>query len=147
MSFSTTSSPLLSNISTCFDQPDFEYLFIACRKRDTVVLFMMDSKIQDGTARSFLDAMINAGDNPNMKSINAVLDSFGNLDHVEQDKVMESPEVNLEHIIHLKSQEQALKVFSTGTLSQSGARKRIARKCLAGTLKDSGKIWRTSSME
>ena len=136
MSLSTTSSPLLSNNFTCFDQLDSKYLFIAYRKRDPVVLFMMDSKIQDGTARSFLDAMVNAGDNPNMKSINAVLDSFGKLDHEEQDKVMESPEVNLEHAIHPKSQERALIVISTGTLSQSGARKRIARKCLAGTLKD-----------
>ena len=67
---------------------------------------MMDSKI---TARSFLDAMTNAGDNPDMKSINAILNSFGSLDHEEQDKVMESLEVNPEHAIHSKSQEQTLK--------------------------------------
>ena len=54
-------------------------------------------KIHDGTAPSFLDALVNSGDNPTMDKINAILSSFSDLNHSEQDKVIESPKVNSKH--------------------------------------------------
>lgn len=106
----------------------------------------MGSKTHDGTALSFLDAMVNLGDNPDMESINATLNSFGHLNHKEQDEVMQSPKVSLEHAVQPRSGEQALSSISTGILSQSGALKRIARTCLEGTSKGLRKIWKTWSM-
>ena len=54
-------------------------------------------KIHDGTASSFLNALVNSGDNPTMGTINAILSSFGDLNDTEQDKVIESPKVNSKH--------------------------------------------------
>lgn len=75
------------------DHPYSEDLFDPYRVLEMIVSFKIASKIHDGTASSFLNAMANLGDNPNMKSTNAVLSSFGDLNHTEQDKVMESPKV------------------------------------------------------
>ena len=54
-------------------------------------------RIHNGTASSFLDALVNSGDNPTMDTINAILSSFSDLNHTEQDKVIESPKVNTKH--------------------------------------------------
>ena len=64
----------------------------------------MASNKHDGTALSFLDAMVNLGDNPDMESINSILNSFGHLNHKEQDDVMQSPKVSLEHAVSLSVQ-------------------------------------------
>ena len=55
----------------------------------------MASNLHDGTASSFLDAMINLGPNPNMDTANAFLRSFGELNSQEQDAVIQSPKVNI----------------------------------------------------
>ena len=52
-------------------------------------------KFHDGTASSFLDVLVNSGDNLTMDTINAILSSFSDLNHTEQEKVIESPKVFL----------------------------------------------------
>lgn len=55
---------------------------------------MTASAIHDGTATSFLDAMVNLGDKPSMDSVNATLSSFADLKNEEQDKVLQNPKVS-----------------------------------------------------
>ncbi|CAD6586039.1 MAG: hypothetical protein ASARMPRED_002428 [Alectoria sarmentosa] len=51
----------------------------------------MANKLHNGTASSFLDAMVNLGDKPSRNSINTLLSSFCDLDEHQQDEVMENP--------------------------------------------------------
>lgn len=73
---------------------------------------MMASKIHDGTASSFLDAMIKLGDNPDIESVNAILSSFGDLNHQEQDTVLRSPTVSSRLLT--QEVEQVLKMSVLG---------------------------------
>ena len=93
-------------------------------------LSLSASKVHDGTASSFVDAMVKLGDNPDIKSVNALLSSFCDLNSQEQDTVMKSPRVYL--YINAQTLEQMLKKHSTGTLLQSGVRKSIVRRCVVG---------------
>lgn len=74
-------------------------MFDPYRLLATVFPFRKAGKIHDGTASSFLNAMVNLDDNPDRDSTIAILSSFGGLDHKEQDKVLESPQVSVEHAI------------------------------------------------
>lgn len=56
---------------------------------------LRESKVHDGTASSFVDAMVKLGDNPDIKSVNMILSSFCDLNSQEQDAVMKSPRVYL----------------------------------------------------
>ena len=60
---------------------------------ETFLRSKMANKIHDGTASSFLDAMVNLGDKPSRDSINTLLSSFCDLDEHQQDEVMENPKV------------------------------------------------------
>lgn len=75
-------------------QPYSKYLLGPYRLLETVLPSTTAGKIHDGTATSFLDAMANLGDSPNMDSINAVLSSFDDLKDEEQDKVLQNPKVS-----------------------------------------------------
>lgn len=61
------------------------------------------SKIHDGTASSFLNAMVDLGGDPDLESVNAILSSFDDLKEDEQDKVIQSPIVSFAHAIHARS--------------------------------------------
>ena len=88
------------------DQPLSKYLFRPYRLLETVLPFTSASKIHDGTATSFLDAMVNLGDNPCMESINAILSSFDDLKGEEQDKVLENPKVSSEDVVQARGREK-----------------------------------------
>ena len=76
-------------------------MFSPYRLLQAVLPTHMPNEIHDGTASSFLDALVHSGDNPPMDTINAILSSFSHLNHTEQDKVIESPKVNSKHYIPL----------------------------------------------
>ena len=73
--------------------------------------FTTATKIHDGTAPSFLEAMVRLGENPDMKSVNTILSSFSELNHQEQEIVMESPKVYLFSIIHARNTVIVLKIL------------------------------------
>ena len=54
----------------------------------------MSSKNHNGTASSFLDAIVQLGTRPDTKSVDALLESFMDLDFQEQAIVIQSPKVN-----------------------------------------------------
>lgn len=93
------------NPSIYSDQPLSKYLFRPYRLLETVLPSTSASKIHDGTAASFLDAMVNLGDNPCMESVNAILSSFDDLKCEEQDKVLENRKVSSENIVQARGRE------------------------------------------
>ena len=100
------------NPSTSLDRPYAKYLLSPYRLLETVRPPMTASVIHDRTATSFLDAMVNLGDKPSMDSINAVLSSFADLKHEEQDKVMQNPKVSSQNAVRARGverREQTLK--------------------------------------
>lgn len=93
------------NPSKSLDQPYSKYLLGPYRLLETVLPSTAAGKIHDGTATSFLDAMVNLGDNPSMDSINAILSSFEDLKHEEQDKVLQNPKVSSQNVVRVWGQE------------------------------------------
>lgn len=100
------------NSSTSLEQSYSKYLLGPYRLLETVRPSTTAGTIHDGTATSFLDAMVNLGDDPSMDSINAILSSFAELKHEEQDKVLQDPKVSSQDAVRARGverREQTLK--------------------------------------
>ena len=87
------------------NQPYSKYLLGPYRLLETVIPAPTPSRIHEGTATSFLDAMVNLGDNPSMDSINAILSSFDDLKHEEQDRVLQNPKVSSQDVVRARGRE------------------------------------------
>ncbi|KAL9074440.1 MAG: hypothetical protein Q9161_002228 [Pseudevernia consocians] len=114
----------------------------------------MASNKHDGTALSFLDAMVNLGDNPDMESINSILNSFGHLNHKEQDEVMQSPkywnclakwgteedreEMSRRNVERLKEDLEDV-IYGVGTRKSAAVKDEAAR--LLATIPKDGKLF------
>lgn len=111
-------------------------------------------KIHDGTASSFLNALVNSGDNLTMDSINAILSSFSNLNHTEQDKVIESPkywnflakhctdedleDISRRNVDKLREDLETV-IYGVGTRKTAGVKDDAAR--LLATIPDDGDLF------